>query len=179
MSATTTVISSKITPGFLAKSVLPQPILWRAQFSDYTTDKALSAYLQQMEGDVLNEVKDLLNIYYGDVTHDLGAHRKFSEAKQHFEQIDPDCFKGYNKNFALLGLEGKGGNFRSKRVYCSRCLNISKCHTYNAAYIGKLSSFVIKPSPTHASSTHHGYRCHADGYLEYKWILQELVFHPH
>jgi hypothetical protein len=24
-----------------------------------------------MEGDVLNEVKDLLNIYYGDVTHDL------------------------------------------------------------------------------------------------------------
>jgi hypothetical protein len=49
MSATTTVISSKITPGFLAKSVLPQPILRSAQFSDYTTDKALSAYLQQME----------------------------------------------------------------------------------------------------------------------------------
>jgi hypothetical protein len=46
-------------------------------------------------------VKDLLNIYYGDVTHNLGAHRKFSEAKQHFEQIDPDCFKGHNKNFAL------------------------------------------------------------------------------
>lgn len=85
MSATTTVISSNITPGFLAKSVLPQPILRRAQFSDYTTDKSLSAYLQEMEGDVLNEVKDLLNIYYGEVTHDLGAHRKFSEAKSHFE----------------------------------------------------------------------------------------------
>jgi hypothetical protein len=59
-----------------------------------------------MECGVLNEVKELLNIYYGDVTHDLGAQRKFSETKQHFEKIDPDCFKGHNKNYTLLGLEG-------------------------------------------------------------------------
>ncbi len=38
---------------------------------------------------------------------------------------------------------------------------------------------MIKPLPNDASSTHHEYRCHPDGYLEYKWILQELVFHPH
>ena len=110
MSATTTVISSNITPGFLAKSVLPQPILRRAQFSDYTTDKALSAYLQQMEGDVLNEVKDLLNIYYGDGTQDLGAHRKFSEAKSHFAfRVDwSGLLQMSQQKLCTLGIGGKG-----------------------------------------------------------------------